>query len=313
MNEFSKKFKKYCNKIIDKIVQIVKLFLDTRMPLFSGNAAFFLIITSIPLSMLIFSAISLVPNVKIDDFVEYIHLLFPSLPYVDSVVNYITKLAKSLASSNIISMNIIIAFGTGSTAFYCFIIGIRKIHNITYRSSFLAMRILALLGMVIFFISIIVMIIAFLLGSMILLYVKEYLPIAYGIIDYILSFRYAVASIILMLTMLLIYTVATNYERKLRHNIIGAIISTIFWLLVSNAFSFYFSRFPLSASVYGSVSGIVVILFWLYACMNIIYLGAVINEVLIPESKVLKRKAEKVSAKKQKKELKKSKKLSKKS
>ena len=282
------------SKFSKKIIQIIQLYLATDMTLYAANAAFFLIITSIPLSMLIFSAISLIPNVKIENLIMYIKSLYPSLPYVDKIVNSIVHIASGLASSNIISINIIIAMVAGSTAFYCFVIGIRKVHDIRYRSNYIALRALALLSMFVFFIAIIMLIFSFLLGTMILEYVKKYLPIAYYILDAILSYKYAVAFFVLLVLMLSLYTTSTNNERKIRHNILGATITTILWLIISNIFSKYFAMFPLNASVYGSVAGLVVVLFWLYASMNIIFLGAVINEVYYPEKRILEEERQRI-------------------
>ena len=45
--------------------------------------------------------------------------------------------------------------------------------------------------------------------------------------------------------------------------------------------------FPLNESIYGSLVGIVVILLWAYTINNIIFLGAVINEIIFPEKLIL--------------------------
>lgn len=283
-----------CEKLISKIKifpkklqQVFQIFLATDIPLYSANAAFFLIISSIPIFMLLFSTISMIPNVKVEDLITSINALFPNLPYVRNVLEYIMKIANGLASKDVISLNIITAIITGSTALYSFTIGIRKIHNITRRSGFITLRLLAIFSMFIFFLAIFIMLISFIMGSMILGYVKEYLPFAVDFIDNILSYRYLVAFIILFVLMMSLYATSTNFERKIKHNIVGATIATFIWLIISNLFSIYFKNFPLNANVYGSLAGIVVVLLWLFVCMNIIFLGSVINEVFYPEKRIL--------------------------
>ncbi|MBR1455404.1 MAG: YihY/virulence factor BrkB family protein [Lachnospiraceae bacterium] len=287
MDKIQSKTKYYIKRIPVKAKQVLELFLATDIPLYSANASFFLIITGIPISMILFSLFSLIPYVKIEDITVYINNLFPDLTSIEEILKYISNLAKSLSSTSILSTNILVAISAGSTAFYSFIIGIRKIHNITYRSNFISLRILALISIFFFFIAIILIILFFLLGSMILKLVNSYVPFLYALMSKILSLKYIVAFTMLLVVMLSIYTTSTNHERKIKHNIVGAIIATALWLIVSNLFSFYFSHFSLNASVYGSLSGIVVFLLWLYICMNILYLGAVINEVYIPEEKIV--------------------------
>lgn len=287
MKNLIEKIKNIFLDLPKKILNIIQIFLATSIPLYSSNAAFFLIISSIPIFMLIFSTISMVPNVKVEDLIVNINLIFPNLPYVRNVLEYITEVARGLASTNVVSLNLLTALITGSTALYSFIIGIRKIHNITRKSSFISLRILAIFSMFVFFLAIILMLLFFIMGSMILGYVKEYLPFAVSFIDKLLNYRYLVAFIVLLVLMMSLYATSTNFERKLKHNIVGATFSTFAWLIISNVFSFYFKYFPLNANVYGSLAGIVVVLLWLYACMNIIFLGAIINEIYYPEKRIL--------------------------
>ena len=281
------KIKKYFYKLFKKTIFVAQLFLATDMPLYSANAAFFLVMTCIPLFMIIFSTISIVPTIEIDDLVANINLLFPNLPYVSEVMESIIKIAQDLATKNALSINIIIALFTGSTALYSFTIGIRKIHGITHTSNFIKLRLMSIFNMFLFFIALIAIFVTFILGSMILGYVAEYLPFAEKAIGKILGFRYLIAILILFILLQSIYATSTNFARKIRHNFLGTIISTLLWLIISNIFSFYFKTFPLSASVYGSLTGVVIVLMWEYICMNLIFLGAVINEVFYPQMRIL--------------------------
>ena len=104
------------NKIIDflnhtflQIKKVYKLFNKADIPLYSANASFFLITTAIPIFMLLFSTLSIVSYVKIEDLIYHIQLLFPNLSYVKEVLTKIFDIANSLATKNIISINIITA------------------------------------------------------------------------------------------------------------------------------------------------------------------------------------------------------------
>lgn len=254
------------------------------MPLYSANIAFFLIITIIPLLMLTFSLISLIPNVKIDEFIIYVDTLFPNLPYINDLMHYVINSAKSLSSSNIISTNILIALFAGSTTFYYFTLGIHRVHGIKTKHNFLKLKALSILSMLFFFFSMLIMTIFFLLNSLIMQFVREYFPSAINIVTSVFDTKYVIGFLSLFTMLLSIYITSTDYKRKIRHNFPGALLSTILWLLVSNTFAFYFSIFPLNSSVYGSLSGVIVFLLWIYVCINIIFIGASINETLYPQS-----------------------------
>lgn len=270
--------------IYDVASESINIFFKTDMPLYSANIAFFLIITIIPLLMLTFSLISLIPNVKIDEFIIYVDTLFPNLPYINNLMHYVINSAKSLSSSNIISTNILIALFAGSTTFYYFTLGIHRVHGIKTKHNFLKLKALSILSMLFFFFSMLIMTIFFLLNSLIMQFVREYFPSAINIVTSVFDTKYVIGFLSLFTMLLSIYITSTDYKRKIRHNLPGAILSTILWLLVSNTFAFYFSIFPLNSSVYGSLSGVIVFLLWIYVCINIIFIGASINETLYPHS-----------------------------
>lgn len=94
--------------------------------------------------------------------------------------------------------------------------------------------------------------------------------------------RWPVLAIIVTFFLCLIYQFAPARPRpKLRWVIIGALFSTIVWLLASWGFSFYVSHFGSYGEVYGSVSAVVILLLWLYITCFIVLLGAEINSEIV--------------------------------
>lgn len=280
------KFPKWLKTFFRFIKTVVTLYMANDIPIYSASSAFFLIISSIPLFMLIFSTISLIPQVKIDDITTNITLLFPNLPYITQIVNYTLHIARGLAKSNVIYINILTALITGSTCLFAFIVGIRKIHDIEYTSNYALLKILTIINMVILYLSVIVTFILLILGGMILEYVKLYLPFATDIIDHILSYKYLASSIALIILTMSLYTTTTNFERRFLKNIYGAVFTTFAWIIVSILVSNYFTRFPISTSTYGSLTGIIVVLLWIFVCINIVFIGACVNEVVYPQKRI---------------------------
>ena len=237
--------------------------------------------------MLIFSTISYIPQVSIDDAIENITLLFPNLPYITQIVNHTLSIAKDLSRSNVIYINIITALITGSTCLFAFIVGIRKIHDIDYTSNYALLKVLTIVNMFILYLSVIVTFILLILGGMIIELVRMYIPFDIEIIDQILSYKYLVSSISLIILTMSLYTTTTNFERRFFKNIYGAVFTTFAWIFVSNLFSVYFTRFPMSTSTYGSLTGIMIVLLWIFICINIVFIGACVNEVIYPQQRII--------------------------
>lgn len=67
-------------------------------------------------------------------------------------------------------------------------------------------------------------------------------------------------------------------KRFLRSFIIR-FLQTIFWILLSFVFSLFIIRFFKFASIYGRITGIFLLIMWLFQAKHIILIGAVINPV----------------------------------
>ncbi|CEA03947.1 hypothetical protein BN1048_02264 [Jeotgalicoccus saudimassiliensis] len=78
----------------------------------------------------------------------------------------------------------------------------------------------------------------------------------------------------------IMYMTAPNIKLKIKSVIPGTIFTTIAFLAASWGFSFYVSNFSNYSATYGSIAGVIILIFWLYITGVIIILGAQINSIL---------------------------------
>jgi len=78
---------------------------------------------------------------------------------------------------------------------------------------------------------------------------------------------------------IILYKTIPRKKLKIGEVFPGAAFATIFWLILSSAFSFFMNRFFRFATIYGGIAGIILLIMWLYWAMHIILIGAVINAV----------------------------------
>ncbi|MFR5151104.1 MAG: YihY/virulence factor BrkB family protein [Ruminococcus sp.] len=57
----------------------------------------------------------------------------------------------------------------------------------------------------------------------------------------------------------------------------GALLIAAGWSLFSYFFSIYFDMFPGFSNMYGSLTALIMVMLWLYICMNLLLYGAEIN------------------------------------
>lgn len=60
----------------------------------------------------------------------------------------------------------------------------------------------------------------------------------------------------------------------------GAVVASIGWQIFSALFSLYVEHFSRYANIYGSVYAVALGMLWLYCCLNILFYGAAINQLL---------------------------------
>jgi membrane protein len=89
--------------------------------------------------------------------------------------------------------------------------------------------------------------------------------------------RWPVAVVLLMLTAALVYYVTPNVRQPFRFITPGATIAVMVWIIASLGFSFYVSYIANYDATYGSLGGIVVLLFYFFLSAAVLLFGAEIN------------------------------------
>ncbi|MCO7222014.1 YihY/virulence factor BrkB family protein [Klenkia sp. PcliD-1-E] len=76
----------------------------------------------------------------------------------------------------------------------------------------------------------------------------------------------------------ILYRLAPDRDApKFRWVTLGSVVTTLAWVVVSVAFSFYVSNFGSYSATYGAVAGVVVLMLWLQLTVFLVLLGAEIN------------------------------------
>jgi len=100
-----------------------------------------------------------------------------------------------------------------------------------------------------------------------------------GIIDSLTTwFRWPLLGMIVISAISLIYKYGPARETPgFRWVVLGATVATIVWLLASWGFSVYVNNFGNLGEIYGSLSAVVIMLFWLFISSFIILAGGELN------------------------------------
>lgn len=248
---------------------------DDHVAAYSAQAAFFIIISFFPFIMLLLSIVKYFP-IEEENMFLLISQAFPTTvnSLIDSILN---EIYRNAASTTIISATIVTTLWSAGKGFLAIMKGLNSVYEINETRHGLLLRAMAALYTLIFAIMVITTMILFVFGNRLYFWIGQKFPVIEETALLIISLRTIVGLITLIIFFLLIYIVIPNRKSKLMHELPGAMLCAAGWMGFSYAFSYYIDNFSSYASMYGSLTAIVLFMLWLYFCMYILFLGAEFN------------------------------------
>lgn len=243
----------------------------------SAHAAFFVIISFFPFVMFLLTLLSYFPF-----FTETLPSVnLEVLPGAVStlILQAFTELSNR-ANGTILSITVIIAIWSASRGILSVMRGLNSIHSIHETRNYFITRLIAILYTVIFAVLLLIMMLIFVFGNQLTLWLVDRFPVLSDFALLIISLRTAVGISILIFIFLIIFLSLPNRKTTVLHELPGAILTAAGWVGFSFLFSFYVDNLSNYTAIYGSLTVIVLCMLWLYACMYILFIGAEINAIL---------------------------------
>ncbi|WP_100398898.1 YihY/virulence factor BrkB family protein [Bacillus sp. FJAT-44742] len=250
---------------------------NDNVPLLGAAQAFYYLLSVVPMLILIISilpylnidpewAIGVIENMMPEETAEIFH---------DQIVSVVTE-----PRGGLLTIGIIGTIWSASNGINAFIKAQNEAYNVEESRSFIKARLVSIaltFGMIMAFI------IALLLpifGDVIINFINSLvnLPSETEILFRVLRWTISITVIAAILAAL--YHFAPNKKTPFKHAIPGALFATIAWQLTSLGFSFYVSNFGNYSATYGSLGGVVILMFWFFLTGIILVIGAEINAVL---------------------------------
>lgn len=256
--------------LLDRIKKNIAL---PEMKILPGQLAFFFVLTLVPIIALLLAIIS--------------HLNIPT-----SIVNImvenqlpvaIVDFVKYLSSSEGANVNTIIFFVStlilASNGTYSMIIASNQIYKVKNKG-FIYDRVKAIfmLFILIILLSFIIMVPVF--GDLIVKWVtsiidsvsiNSYINGIYKICNLPLSWFFIFVSIKLL------YTMSPDYKLFSKNVNYGAVFTSFTWVLFTKIYSLYISTFGGYTTLYGSISSLIVLMWWIYFLSYLFVMGMALN------------------------------------
>lgn len=266
-------------KMADFVKRFIKDYGNSAISAYSGQGAFFFMLSFFPFMLFFLSLIEVTPLTK-QDLIIWMSALIP-----EAFTNILNGIINEIYSGNTrskISMTIIMAIYLSSKSFLVLQQGLNSMYQIKDSRNAILLRVYSIFYSIIFAIVMVVVLGFLVFGNKIGSGVSYYFPIIKPLVDRLLEFRVFISMPVLVIFFMVIYIFLPDWRHsgktcRIRNQIPGAIFSASGWVILSAAFSAYVNHSNYS-SFYGTMTTIALIMVWLYWCMYIVFIGGIINK-----------------------------------
>ncbi|MGN0557490.1 MAG: YihY/virulence factor BrkB family protein [Acutalibacteraceae bacterium] len=251
---------------------------ENHIPAYSAQSSFFIVISMVPFAMLFFSVLRLFIPVEREIMIEATENIFPA-----GMLDFTEKIIDELyanVSFSVISVTTIVLLWSASKGIKSMTAGLQNVYKTTRPTDFIFNIIFSILYTVIFIAILIITVIVLIFGRRLNDLLFAELPVVRSIIAGVLEFRSVLFLLPLTLFFALSYKFLAKNDLKFSAHLPGAILCALGWMLFSLFFAIYVDNFANYSYIYGSLTAVILLMLWLYACMTMFLIGAQINVVL---------------------------------
>lgn len=270
--------------IRDIIVNIQK----DNIGAFAAQASLFFIMSVIPFLMILLFMIRITP-LKESMLIEWIVLLAP-----DTISSTLVSIVDEVYhnSLQILYVSILFAIFSAAKTIHSLQNGLNVVYEIKETRNWLVLRLWSVLETLLLLVAIILLMVIGMYGKSLQKFITKWIPIASDVAALIFKYRMVLLFFVLIPFLTWIYKVLPNRKASYRSQIPGAVCCSVAWYVFSIGISVY-TRYFHGFSFYGSLTVLVVTMFWLYFTMYIFLVCGEINnefELLWLEYKVYRKK-----------------------
>lgn len=252
---------------------------------YAATCAYFLMISFVPFFMMVI-AISQRTSIDITALTQGIISIVPA-----GLKNYVETIIEEVQAKtySYMPLSILILLWSAAKVFHALSNGLNVISKTQETRGWFFLRFRSMMYVAVFLIFISLALYASMKGQNLQQTFAENSPAFQSFINFIYSFRVLFAYIGLILVFLFIYKFLPNCSYTFRSQLPGALITSTVWVFFSYLMTLYYEHNDNFSNMYGSLTGVVLAMIWIYFCMWFLFIGAELNRVIYedPENNVI--------------------------
>ncbi len=240
---------------------------------YAAQAAYFLIMSFIPFVLFLTAIVQYTPLTYREVRQAIVGVVPENLQ--GFVLNIVAEVFSKSAA--VLPISALMALWSSGKGMQALINGLNTIYHVRETRNWLINRIYSMFYMLLFVLALIASLLLLVMGSRIHMLISDYIPFLGNIIGRILNAKTFLVFVMQFLVFLVLYRYLPNRKASLKSQVPGAFFTAAAWSAFSYLFSLYFTFFPDFSIMYGSLSTLILVMVWLYFCMNLLLYGAEVN------------------------------------
>lgn len=263
---------KFVKKCIDIIV-------EDHLGAYAAQAAFFTVLSIFPFLMLCLSFVRFTPVTE----EQVLELINQNMPQY--LVSFLVSIVQQVYGTNVsvMTFSIVTVLWAASRGFRSTCNGLDSVHGILDERKLWISYIKAVIYTVGLSLVLVISMVIMVLGPTIQEILERYVPPLAMITDAFLHFRALILLILMGLIFSVLYKLLPAKKLSFASQLPGGFLCAVAWIVFSHLLSIYVEQFN-GFSMYGSLTTIALIMFWLYCCYYIMLVCAEINVFLSAEA-----------------------------
>lgn len=266
---------------IRNLILLVRDFLkkcnDDHVTAFGSMAAFFILLSLIPFMIFFLTMTRFLPFTKEDIETILLNLVsFEQSSLIRGVINEVYH----KTDTSVFTVSIAAALWSSSRGIFSIVKGLNSVYDIDDNRNYFVIRAFSMLYTVLFAFVIIAMLLLWVFGNQLSMYIGQLYPPFYTVFEYVIVRGSIATFVVLVIIFMLIYYAIPGRSSHFLKQYPGAIIAALGWIFISKLCSLYMVNFSNFTYIYGSMAGIMILVIWMYFCMTFIFYGAEINYFL---------------------------------
>ena len=244
---------------------------------FAASTAFFLFLSLIPMMMLLCALIPYTPLTEADLMNVITGIAPDSMDslFMGIIVDVYDK------SIGIVSVTAVVTIWSAGKGVMALIRGLNAINEVEEKRNYFVLRLVASFYTILILIAMVLSLLVLVFGNFLLELMIGQIPQMSYLVSILMHLRILLVWAVITIAIALMYTHVPESKLGFKLQLPGAVVAAVGWSFITWIFSVYINKFD-GFNMYGSLTTIIILMLWLYACMYIVMAGAFMNRYLKP-------------------------------